>query len=155
MAGEEFKLLLISSYAKAADILPNILDVLGDCELCSISTLLPAGEVHINTAFFAFDDRANLFFLSDPDSTHSNNIKNNPKVAVTVFNSHQKWTSSLKKGIQLFGNCKTSNDCVKYKKRFPEYEPSEDYQMYKIYTQRIKLLDEEAFGEESYKIWKS
>src|SRR2546423_12733780 len=70
--------------------------------LCSLATVTPSGRAHINHMYFAWDDRFDLFWISDPDSIHSRNLVKNRSAAVTIYASNQVW-GRPDRGIQLFG----------------------------------------------------
>ena len=70
--------------------------------LCSLATVSPGGRAHINHMYFAWSDRFEVFWISDPDSLHSRNLTRNSSAAVTIYDSHQTW-GRLDRGIQLFG----------------------------------------------------
>jgi uncharacterized protein YhbP (UPF0306 family) len=44
----------------------------------------------ISPVFFAFDSRHNLYWVSNKEARHSQNIRENLKVAIVVFNSQAK-----------------------------------------------------------------
>ena len=52
--------------------------------LCSLATVSPGGHAHINHMYFAWSDRFEVFWISDPDSIHSRNLMRNPSAAVTL-----------------------------------------------------------------------
>ncbi len=43
----------------------SVFDILEDSPLCSMATMGPRGQPHINTAYFAYSPGLELFFLSD------------------------------------------------------------------------------------------
>lgn len=53
----------------------------------TIATATKDGSPWISPVFFAYDKNYNLFWVSNKDSLHSNLIKDNPKVAIVIFNS--------------------------------------------------------------------
>lgn len=120
-----------------------------------------------STAYYVFDKEFNLYFWSSPDTIHSKNIKQNPKVAVNIFDSKQKWGTFLK-GVQMFGKCRPVNNKELllggslYLKRFPkvmqfvkkifDFNSKElETKMYKIEINKIKVFDEELFGKEEFR----
>jgi nitroimidazol reductase NimA-like FMN-containing flavoprotein (pyridoxamine 5'-phosphate oxidase superfamily) len=54
---------------------------------CTISTASLEGEPWISPVFFAFDEKYNIYWVSNKDSLHSTYIRSNPRVAVVIFNS--------------------------------------------------------------------
>ncbi len=49
-----------------------------------------------------------LYFVSDPKTRHAENIKRNPRVAVTVHGEHGDWRGI--QGVQLEGTCAEITD---------------------------------------------
>src|SRR3989339_171259 len=100
----------------------SINNILDNTHLLSMATI-KEGTSYINTAFFAYDDIYNLYYLSPSDSQHSLNIKENNSVAVTVFDSHLTFSNKLS-GLQMFGTAQQAKgkDLLKgfllYEKRF-------------------------------------
>jgi len=52
-----------------------------------IATSSKDGKPWISPVFYAFDDDYNLYWVSSKNSRHSELIRENPKVAVVIFNS--------------------------------------------------------------------
>lgn len=144
--------------------------MLGQTGLCTIATVTPSGQPYANTAFIAFTDTLIGYFLSDPASIHAGNICLNAEIAVTIFDSGQNWGDDLV-GAQLFGRCEIlargadSEALASYENRYPAYReyvaslsPSEretsTYRFFRFTVERIKLLDEEIFGEETFVVAK-
>ena len=134
--------------------------VLEATPLCSMATRGPGDQVHINTAFFAWSEALELFFLSTPDSVHCRNLAQSPEMAVAVFDSHQPW-GERHRGLQLFGvgepvpPVRLSEVEGLYARRFPryrEFNARDDaafaaLRFYFFRATALKLLDEEECGE--------
>jgi uncharacterized protein YhbP (UPF0306 family) len=130
--------------------------------LCSIATVTPANHAHINTAYFAYSDGLELYFLSHPNSLHCRNLSKVPSVAATVMSSDQRWTAPGR-GLQLFGRCIQARgryaDAAErvYGKRFSAYarwkasveadSPGRDYRFYRLVVSALKILEERALGD--------
>jgi len=144
----------------------SVLRILARNKLCSISTVARGNRAHINTAFFAFSNDFELYFLSDPGSLHCRNLSRNPSMAMTVFDSSQEWEASGR-GLQMFGVChRTRGDARRratqvYGSRFPAFarwmndttEANQkragrlrSYALYRFLPNRVKVLDEKEFG---------
>jgi len=144
----------------------SVLRVLAETKLCSIATIARANRAHINTAFFAYSPNLELYFLSDPGSLHCRNLLANPSMAMTVFNSNQRWEDPGR-GIQLFGNGHRTRgrqaDMAEaiYGKRFPAFArwlkgtttaerrqaaQLRSYALFRFIPARVKILDETEFG---------
>jgi len=65
--------------------------ILRDNVLCAISTIAAGGQAHVNTAYFAWSDALELFFLSHPDSLHCGNLRKRPTMAMAVYSTAQRW----------------------------------------------------------------
>lgn len=135
--------------------------VLRENVLCSMATVTRLHGAHVNTAYFAFSDAFELFFLSHPHSRHGRNLARNPSIAVAVFSTAQRWTDPGR-GLQLFGRCRQAigrhletGDRL-YAERFPSYERwkqtaagsiGADYRLYRCVASTLKIHDEREFGD--------
>lgn len=154
-----------SSEYPSARIAESVTRILESTQLCSMATI--RGDTsYIHTAYFCYDSRLHVYFVSQLSSVHVQNIADNPSTAVSVFDTRQPW-DDWKLGLQFFGETRpTSKDEFKhaselYKVRFPDYKkwlhslgravastmvpPS-----YLFVPSRVKILDDEDFGEETY-----
>lgn len=61
--------------------------IIADNIYMTIATSSLDGRPWISPVFFAFDQKYNLFWVSNKDSLHSNLIANNPHVAIVIFDS--------------------------------------------------------------------
>jgi uncharacterized protein YhbP (UPF0306 family) len=131
--------------------------------LCAFSTVTPDRRAHVNTAYFAYSNRLEVYFLSHPESLHCRNLARHPTMAIAVFESAQTW-GERDRGLQLFGTCREARGAEArkaeraYGKRFKAYaewndeseeedESEGDYRFYRFVTRRLKLFDEREFGE--------
>jgi uncharacterized protein YhbP (UPF0306 family) len=140
----------------------SILRMLEDNVLCSMASVTPDYQAHVNTAYFSYSDDLELYFVSHPGSWHCRNLETNPSMAMTVFSSSQAW-GSPDQGLQLFGACALARDAdvIKalnsYARRFPTYtgwqrslsqdDPGKDHQLYRFVVSRVKVFDEHAWGK--------
>ena len=117
--------------------------------LCSLSTVSPGGRAHINHMYFAWNDRFDVIWISDPESRHSRNLLRNRSAAVTIYDSHQVW-GRPDRGIQLFGTAGvTAGDQAKsnYGRRFRDFDAdSNDLPYYRFRPRTIKLFDERSLA---------
>lgn len=144
----------------------SISGILEKSILCSIATLGTNNTSYIHTAYFAFNDKLDLFFLSDPTTQHCINIEKNPSIAIAVSDSRQIWQEP-KQGLQLFGTCQLAKGTSKisaeyqYIKRFVGYgdwikvltekeRKGFTSKFYIIKIDSLKIFDEPTFGEEVY-----
>lgn len=120
--------------------------------LCAMATVRGA-QAHINTAYFCYSADLELFFLSDPRSTHARNVGANPTMAMAVFSSAQVW-GEPDAGLQFFGRCAEARGHFAplaqrlYAKRFRDYDASalDEYRFYGFVARRVKVFDERALG---------
>jgi uncharacterized protein YhbP (UPF0306 family) len=128
-------------------------ELLDASTLLAIATVTPGGKAHVNTAYFAWSDRFDVIWLSDPAATHSQNLRASSSVAAAVYDSHQSW-GRRDRGVQLFGagrelsGAKAREAERTYGARFPEYGESGlgAYRFYRLRPRRVKLFDETALG---------
>lgn len=129
--------------------------------LCAIATVAPNGRAHVNTAYFAYSDALELYFLSHPNSRHCRNLRAHSSMAIAVFDSRQTW-GELDRGVQLFGTCRQARGVAArtaeriYGRRFKSYAPWKaeldaenaewEYRFYRFVTTRVKVFDEREFG---------
>ena len=144
----------------------SVFRVLTANNLCSIATLSRGNQAHINTAFFAYSPLLELYFLSDPESLHCRNLAANPAMAMTIFDSRQRWEDPGK-GIQLFGTAhqargpRSRRAEAVYGARFPAFARwlqgksqterrqaarLRSYVFFGFLPKRVKILDEAEFG---------
>ena len=161
--GSKMKLSLRYGHAEHSDEILNeaIGSVLQANILMSIASQ-KEGQSYINTAYFAFNDKLDIFFLSNPESQHGANIAATPSVALSIFDSRQEWDQS-KKGLQLFGACRPAHGFEVlhggrlYAGRFASFgkvighlpdllSNASRFKVYVVDVKTLKYLDEERFG---------
>jgi len=121
--------------------------------LCAIATVTPAGQAHLNTAYFAWSRDFQLVWLSEPGAQHSRNIRANGNASVAVYDSEQRW-GGPDRGIQLFGTARevgrsADGDAERlYAARFPDYgrEELSAYRFCVFRPRRLKVFDERELG---------
>jgi uncharacterized protein YhbP (UPF0306 family) len=121
--------------------------------LCAISTISPRGNAHVSTAYFAWNQRFELVWLSSLSARHSRNIAARPSTAIAVYEAEQRW-GEPDRGIQLFGSSERVSQSgardaeASYSERFRAYEPSGrgDYTFFRFRAVRLKVFDEALLG---------
>ena len=120
--------------------------------LCALSTVSPGGRAHVNHMYFAWSDRHEIIWISDPDSIHSRNLARTRSAAVTIFDSHQTW-GRPDRGIQLFGTAgattgKATQEARRlYARRFRDYDAdADDLPTYRFRARTVKLFDERSLA---------
>lgn len=77
-------------------------EALSATDYCCIATVDKKG-VWSSPVYFAWDDKYNLFFISQMPSRHMQNIKRNSRIAVSIYKTEQK---GYVVGIQLEGKAR-------------------------------------------------
>ena len=89
-------------------IAKSVVRILEATQLCSMATVCDGGVGHINTAYFCYDDRLDIYFVSQASSVHIQNLATNSSMAVCIFDTHQPW-DDWKTGLQLFGTARSTD----------------------------------------------
>ena len=117
--------------------------------LCALATVSPRGRAHINHMYFAWNDRFEIFWISDPDSIHSRNLTKNGSASVTVYASNQVW-GRPDQGIQLFGLAGLApgkQAAEVYGGRFKDFDSkSNELPYYRFRPSSVKLFDERSLA---------
>jgi hypothetical protein len=117
--------------------------------LCALSTVSSGGRAHINHMYFAWTDRFEVIWISDPDSLHSRNLVRNKSAAVTIYASNQVW-GKPDRGIQLFGAAGVTAGPEApraYGRRFRDFDAdSNDLPYYRFRPRTVKLFDERSLA---------
>lgn len=144
----------------------SVFSILETVALCSIATVSPDNEGHINAAYFCYTPELDLYFVSDPATKHCQNITRSPQVAVAVFDTNQPWGEPIR-GLQLFGECHRAGlvESTKalsihaarfhaygeYVKALSPFEREKSpHRFYVFRPTSMKILDEAEFGEETF-----
>lgn len=142
---------------KAFDWKKHIDEALKATDYCCIATVDEKG-VWSNPVYFAWDEKYNLYFISQMHSRHMQNIKKNSRVSVSIYKTEQKGDVI---GIQLEGEAKileTEEDkksahTVYYgrtgsleQNEFAMHDPK--WVFVRITPQQMYYFDSKTFGEE-------
>ncbi|PID30578.1 hypothetical protein CSA80_01065 [Candidatus Saccharibacteria bacterium] len=123
-------------------------------------------KAHINTAYFAYTSKLELFFVSLPSDTHSINITENNSVALSFWSESSTWSENLQ-GVQIFGTAeelgigpKLVEGMKVFAARYPAvsaiiknpgaFKDGVAVRMFRVQSERVKLLDEPRFGRRNY-----
>ena len=99
--------------------------------------------------YFAWSERYEVFWISDPDSVHSLNLMRNRSAAITVYASNQVW-GKPDRGIQLFGAAgvtrgREARDA--YAKQFRDFDAeANELPFYRFKARAVKLFDERSLA---------
>ena len=78
-----------------------VLALLAESRCLTLATLDPDGRPRATPLFFAFDDQACLFFLSDRESQHSRNLRRDSSAAASLYPEVADWHEI--RGLQIRG----------------------------------------------------
>ena len=134
---------------------------------CSLATVGSRG-IWSNPVYFAYDKNYNLYFISMPSSLHMQNIKKNPNIAVSIYNTNQDTHGDVF-GIQLEGKASILTDDevvlahkIYYRRAYPDgkhnKKPEENmgdkakWRFVKIIPSSIYYFDTRFFGEERQEV---
>jgi uncharacterized protein YhbP (UPF0306 family) len=144
----------------------SLFRILARTQLSSIATVAHEKQAYINTAFIAYSTNLEFYFLSDPESQHCRNLSSNPSLAMTIFDSSQRWENQGV-GVQVFGVGRRAvgrqADLARkvYGTRFAAFERwiesqtsqghrraalLKSYTFFRFLPDRVKILDEAQFG---------
>jgi len=144
----------------------SIFRILETVTLCSLATAGLDAVAHINTAYYCYTDGIEIYFVSDPGTKHCHNIAIQPRIAVAIFDTNQPWGDALR-GLQMFGECHlaSAQESIAafraHASRFLAYgdyiqalspfeRDSSPHKFYVFLPASVKILDESAFGEETF-----
>ena len=94
----------------------------------TLATAGPDGEPHAAAVYFAADDRPNLYFFSDPESQHIQDIIRDGRAAATIHPECFDWQEI--RGLQLRGT-------VQWVDRGPEWDRA-----WKLYSAKFPFVAE-------------
>jgi uncharacterized protein YhbP (UPF0306 family) len=124
------------------------------------------GEIPWAATVFYASDGLRLYFVSAPDSRHCQNLKANPRVAVTIQEDYKDWRQI--KGIQIEGEVVELNSLIDkgkamaaYARKYPEvmklftdpgsgifYKAFLKVKFYGVVPKRVFFIDnEQGFGK--------
>lgn len=86
-----------------AELRSTIDQFLAAATTASLATVDADGHPHAANIQYAVDDHWNLYFVSSPDSAHSQHIALDPRVALTIYGHVDDWRDIH--GVQLHGEC--------------------------------------------------
>ena len=154
-----------AGHVNADDARSAVAALLDRVDLCSMATVSPSGDAHINTCFYAYAlSPLTVWLLTPPSTEHASYLSTNSSVALAVFSTDQGWAKP-KAGLQLFGRARRLQDgevaaaLETYGRRFPDFTAilsdssslaGLESRFYEVAVSRIRLFDEPTFGS---KVW--
>ena len=79
----------------------RVLEILGNVSTLTLATTNPEGFPHAAPVYFVHGDDLKLYFFSDSDSQHSDDLAINPKAAAAIYPESEGWRDI--RGLQLHG----------------------------------------------------
>ena len=156
------RLVNITPQLSADAVRASLHQIMAGVHLCTIATCGSDGTPSAATAFFVLDeDDLVLHLMTGPDTTHGRHLLENPSVAITVFSTDQSWTDK-KRGLQIFATGALTPAMAvpgvlgQYLARYRGVRgwikgaadlPKTGSRFFSLTIDRVKLLDEPAFGE--------
>ncbi len=142
-------------------ILSSIIGILKKNHLLTLSTS-KNNKPYSKTAFYTFDKDMNLYIWNERGTTTAN-LEKNKRVAINIFDSKQRWSSSLQ-GLRATGTASIVNNKelikagILYIRRFPKslnfvknpkgfHSKMFESRIYKIKLEDINVFDEKTFGK--------
>lgn len=102
-----------------AELFAEIRAFLSQWPTASVATVDAHGEPHAANVMFALDGDWRLYFVSSPDSAHSQHIARQPAVAATVYAHVESWSEI--QGVQLHGACNMVADETEWQHAWQVY----------------------------------
>jgi uncharacterized protein YhbP (UPF0306 family) len=141
--------------------------VLSSTPLCSLASVSLDGKAHINTAYYAIDEKFTVYILTSPQSVHAVTWEHNSSVAIAITDSGQPW-GKPHRGLQIFGEAHRIPD-DQHSRVFALYAATHPrlrdlasdantllalhtLRFYSITLNRIKIVDEIALGEDAISV---
>ena len=73
-------------------------DIIEQNQYMTLGTTSPDGKPWVSPVVYAFDKNYNFYWISLPNSKHSQNITANKNISLAIFDSHQNWGEGV--GLQ-------------------------------------------------------
>lgn len=130
-----------------------------------------ADDPWICVVYYVMDENLNLYFISDPETEHSQAIAENNNVSAAIYDSHQE-VSDKKVGVQIMGEVSVVGGLGKIKwffEMWAKINPGnkdilnlKNYKnkilsskVYVIKPRRIKFFNEALYGSDEFAIFES
>jgi len=99
---------------------------LATCRTLSLATNDPSGHPHACNIQYAVNEKLEMFWVSSPNSEHSQNIQTNPHAAATIY-GHDDRAQNIH-GLQIRGTVESLSD------------PADCNVAYELYTSRFAFV---------------
>jgi uncharacterized protein YhbP (UPF0306 family) len=137
--------------------------LLGAVRLLALATVGPDGTPWANSLYYVHDRRLRLHFLTDPRSRHGRNLRGLPTVAAAVADSEQPGAPGTRRGLQLSGTCRPTDDAGLrpaadlFTTRFPHFAAgvgaalagNGPLRLYTLTVNGFTVFDEPRFGRDT------
>ena len=136
-------------------------ECLDSTEYCCIATVDKKG-VWANPVYFAYDEKFNLYFISQLHTRHMQNLKNDPRVSVAIYKTEQKgdvigtYIEGKGKILEdLEEKIKANNIYYGRKGSLEQNEPfidDPDWWFVKVTPESVHYFNSKIFNEERQKV---
>jgi uncharacterized protein YhbP (UPF0306 family) len=139
----------------------SVRSILERTPLCSLATVDSRGRAHSSHVYFAYSAECDIYFMSDPNSKHCRHLRNNPSMAISVYDSRQRW-GRPDRGVAFHGVCREATGRRRadaesvYGRRFPAYrawrrtvrpgDAASKWRFFRFVARRVKIFDEPRLG---------
>ncbi|KKU52407.1 MAG: hypothetical protein UX72_C0005G0002 [Parcubacteria group bacterium GW2011_GWA2_47_10] len=146
-----------------------LVECMQSTEYCCLATVDKNG-VWSNPVYFSWDEKFNLYFISQPHTRHMRNLEKDSRIAISIYNTAQSTFGDVA-GIQLDGDAHILNDRQEvekayntyYGRKYPETaeNPKKDKDVYinnpewifvKVVLEHIYYFDTRFFDEERQEV---
>lgn len=98
----------------------NELEEYQNLSVMTLATVGANGEPHAADVYFAADSNLNLFFFSDPESQHCQDVTLNPSAGATIHPECSAWREI--RGLQLRGTVSAVTDPEEWERAWELYQ---------------------------------
>lgn len=128
---------------------PQALEILGETTSGTLATIEPDGSARATPLFFAYGPQLTIYFLSDPKTTHVQNLLREPRVSMAFYPEVSGWKEI--RGLQMKGTARRipepdlDNAWDIYQRRFPFLgeipEAVEVSELFQFVPDWIRIID--------------
>jgi hypothetical protein len=128
---------------------------ISECLYLNIASITPSGSPWNTPVYYTFDNNFNLYWYSDKNSIHSENIRNNQEIFITIYMPDEKSPGIYIEAIafELSTEEEISNlsmrDNTKYDPK--EFLRESPLRMYKAIPSKVSISTPETANK--YKEW--
>ena len=129
------------------DAISKVKQIIKENIYCTIATATADGEPWVSPVFYGYDDKYNIYWISDKNAKHSQLVRQNPRASIVFFNS--KAPEGEGDGVYIQATVSELND----KKEAEKGVAIRDSRV-KVEEYRVKKLDE-VLGDGEWRVYKA